>query len=76
MARGIEHGPPRRLPRRLDRGRGAKQTAHPRASFVAPDGTLVGPAVIHTPKEVDARARELRAESQVVAHDLAGTRAR
>jgi chromosome segregation protein len=54
----------------------AKQTAHPRASFVTPDGTLVGPAVIHTPKEVDARARELRAEGQVVAHDLAGTRAR
>jgi chromosome segregation protein len=53
-----------------------KQAAHPRASFVAPDGTLVGPAVIHTPKEVDARARELRAEGQVVAHDLAGTRAR
>jgi chromosome segregation protein len=53
-----------------------KQAAHPRASFVAPDGTLVGPAVIHTPAEPDARAREIRAELQVLAHDLAGTRAR
>ena len=54
----------------------SKQAAHPRASFVTPDGTLVGPAVIHTPKEIDGRAREIRAESQVVAHDLAGTRSR
>ena len=53
-----------------------KQAAHPRASFVTPDGTLIGPAVIHTPREVDARAREIRAELQVLAHDLAGTRAR
>ena len=53
-----------------------KQTAHPRASFVTPDGTLVGPAVIHTPKEVDTRSREIRAELQVLAHDLAGTRGR
>ena len=53
-----------------------KQTAHPRASFVTADGTLVGPAVIHTPKEVDTRSREIRAELQVLAHDLAGTRGR
>jgi chromosome segregation protein len=53
-----------------------KQDAHPRASFVTPDGTLVGPAVIHTPKETDSRAREIRAELQVLAHDLAGTRSR
>jgi chromosome segregation protein len=53
-----------------------KQAAHPRASFVTPDGTLVGPAVIHTPREPDARAREIRAELQVLAHDLAGTRGR
>jgi chromosome segregation protein len=53
-----------------------KQAALPRASFVSPDGTLVGPAVIHTPREPDARVREVRAEQQVVAHDLAGTRAR
>jgi chromosome segregation protein len=53
-----------------------KQAANPRASFVTPDGTLVGPAVIHTPKEIDTRAREIRAELQVVAHDLAGTRSR
>jgi chromosome segregation protein len=53
-----------------------KQDAHPGASFVTPDGTLVGPAVIHTPKETDSRAREIRAELQVLAHDLAATRGR
>ena len=53
-----------------------KQAAHPGASFVTPDGTLVGPAVIHTRKEIDTRAREIRAELQVLAHDLAGTRSR
>jgi chromosome segregation protein len=53
-----------------------KQAAHPRASFVVPDGTLVGPAVIHTPREIDTRAREIRSELQVLAHDLAGTRSR
>jgi len=53
-----------------------KQEVHPRVSFVTPDGTLVGPAVIHTPKETDGRAREIRAELQVIAHDLAGTRGR
>ncbi len=51
-----------------------KQTAHPAASFVTADGVLIGPAVIHTAKEVDARAREIRAELQVLEHDLAGTR--
>jgi chromosome segregation protein len=51
----------------------AKQTAHPNASFVTADGVLVGPAVIHTAREADARAREIRAELQVVAHDLAAT---
>ena len=54
----------------------AKQDAHPGASFVTSDGTLVGPAVIHTPKATDGRAREIRAELQVLAHDLAGTRSR
>ncbi|MDQ4108026.1 MAG: AAA family ATPase, partial [Actinomycetota bacterium] len=53
-----------------------KQATHPHASFVTPDGTLVGPAVIHTPKEIDTRSREIRAELQVLAHDLAGTRGR
>jgi chromosome segregation protein len=53
-----------------------KQATHPRASFVAPDGTLVGPAVIHTPQEPDERAREIRAELQVLEHDLAATLAR
>ncbi len=47
-----------------------KQAEHPSASFVTPDGVLIGPAVIHTAKEADARAREIRAELQVLAHDL------
>jgi chromosome segregation protein len=50
-----------------------KQAAHPRASFVTPDGTLVGPAVIHTPKELDDRAREIRSELQVLAAATATT---
>ncbi|HSL11547.1 MAG TPA: AAA family ATPase [Actinomycetota bacterium] len=47
-----------------------KQAAHPHASFVTPDGVLIGPAVIHTAKERDARIREIRGELQVLAHDL------
>ena len=39
-----------------------KQRQHASASFVTPEGVLVGPAVIHTAKEADARAREIRAE--------------
>jgi chromosome segregation protein len=50
-----------------------KQRQHPSASFVTPEGVLVGPAVIHTAKEADARAREIKAELQVVAHDLSAT---
>ena len=52
----------------------AKQIENPAVSFVTPDGVLVGPAVIHTARRVDDRARELRAERQVVEHDLAATR--
>jgi chromosome segregation protein len=51
-----------------------KQDAHPSASFVTPDGVLVGPAVIHTAATDDARGREIRAELQVLEHDLAATR--
>ena len=50
-----------------------KQRRHPAASFVTAEGVLVGPAVIHTAKEADARAREIRAELQVLAHDLSAT---
>ena len=50
-----------------------KQRRHPTASFVTSDGVLVGPAVIHTAREADARAREIRAELQVVVHDLSAT---
>jgi chromosome segregation protein len=50
-----------------------KQRQYPRSSFVTPEGVLVGPAVIHTAGQADARSREIRAELQVVAHDLAAT---
>jgi chromosome segregation protein len=50
-----------------------KQAAHPDASFVTPEGVLVGPAVIHTAREADVRLREIRAELQVIAHDLSAT---
>ena len=50
-----------------------KQRRYPNASFVTPEGVLVGPAVIHTAKQTDARAREIRAELQVIVHDLAAT---
>jgi chromosome segregation protein len=50
-----------------------KQAAHPGASFVTPEGVLVGPAVIHTAGEADVRLREIRAELQVLAHDLSAT---
>jgi chromosome segregation protein len=52
----------------------AKQAEHPAASFVTAEGVLVGPAVIHTAGEPDARVREIRAELRVLEHDLAGTR--
>jgi chromosome segregation protein len=54
----------------------AKQAEHPHASFVTADGVLIGPAVIHTAKELDARVREIRAELQVLAHDLSATEQR
>jgi chromosome segregation protein len=50
-----------------------KQAEHPACSFVTPDGVLVGPAVIHTAREADARSREIRAELRVLDHDLAAT---
>ena len=50
-----------------------KQTQHHAAAFVTPDGVLVGPSVIHTAREADTRAREIRAELQVIAHDLSAT---
>ena len=50
-----------------------KQRAHPTSSFVTPEGVLVGPAVIHTAAQADARSREIRSELQVVAHDLSAT---
>ncbi len=50
-----------------------RQADHPTCSFVTPDGVLVGPAVIHTAREADARSREIRAELRVLEHDLAAT---
>ncbi len=52
----------------------AKQTRHPRASFVTPEGVLVGHSMIRTAAEVDARVREIRAELKVLEHDLAATK--
>src|SRR5439155_52989 len=51
----------------------AMQREHDQSSFVTPDGLLIGPAVIHTVMEADARLREIRAELQVLAHDLSAT---
>jgi len=51
----------------------AKQAEHPESLFVTPEGVLIGPAVIHTAKEADGRLREIRAELQVLAHDLTAT---
>ncbi|HEV8564473.1 MAG TPA: chromosome segregation protein SMC [Actinomycetota bacterium] len=51
-----------------------KQSEHPNASFVTAEGVLVGPAVIHTAAEADARVREIHAEMRVLEHDLAATR--
>ena len=51
----------------------AKHAASPNVSFVTREGILVGPAVIRTAREADARAREIRAELKVLAHDLSAT---
>jgi chromosome segregation protein len=50
-----------------------KHGARPDASFVTPEGVLIGPGVIHTARQADSRAREIRAELQVLAHDLKAT---
>ncbi len=52
----------------------AKHRAHPRCSFVTPKGVLVGPTVIRTAAEADARAQALRRELQDVDHELATVR--
>src|SRR6266540_653333 len=49
----------------------AKHAEHPRASFVTPDGVLVGPALIRTTLTADSRAEEVRRELAVVERDLA-----
>jgi chromosome segregation protein len=53
----------------------AKHAKHPKASFVTPEGVLVGPAVIRTVPQADSRAAEIRRELAVVEHDLAQTQA-
>ncbi len=52
----------------------ARHRANPRCSFVTPEGVLVGPSVIRTAAEADARAQALKAELQVVDHELAAAR--
>src|ERR687887_180600 len=53
-----------------------KRSRHPKASFVTPSGVLLGPAVVRTTAEPDARGREIRAELSVVEHDLAQAEAK
>jgi chromosome segregation protein len=53
----------------------AKHDRNPSASFVTPEGVLVGPGVIHTTRDGDSRAAEIRRELSVVEHDVAQTRA-
>ena len=48
----------------------AKHAEHPGASFVTPDGVLVGPALIRTTLTADSRAEEVRRELAVVERDL------
>jgi chromosome segregation protein len=48
----------------------AKHAEHPKASFVTPDGVLVGPALIRTTLTADSRAEEVRRELNVVERDL------
>src|SRR4029453_8135907 len=48
----------------------AKHAEHPRASFVIPDGVLVGPALIRTTLTTDSRAEEVRRELAVVERAL------
>lgn len=52
----------------------AKHRRHRRASFVTPEGLLVGPAVIRTAPRVDARAAALDRELREVDGELAGVR--
>jgi chromosome segregation protein len=52
----------------------AKQRAHPRCSFVTADGILVGPAMVRTATEADARTQALAVELQGVDRELAGAR--
>ncbi|MGH2590948.1 MAG: hypothetical protein ACRDGW_09140, partial [Actinomycetota bacterium] len=51
-----------------------KHRKHPKASFVTPEGVLVGPAVIRTTPAGDSRSAEIRRELAVVERDLARAR--
>ncbi len=51
-----------------------KRTERSKASFVTPEGILVGPAVIRTAPLGDSRAAEIRRELDVVERDLAHAR--
>jgi chromosome segregation protein len=53
-----------------------KHDQHPKAAFVTAGGVLIGPAMIRTTAEADARAREIRRELDVVAHDLGQAKAK
>jgi chromosome segregation protein len=53
-----------------------KHRQHPKAAFVTAGGLLIGPAMIRTTAEADARAREIHRELDVLAHDLGQAKAR
>ncbi|HZP91177.1 MAG TPA: AAA family ATPase [Actinomycetota bacterium] len=52
-----------------------KHARHPKASFVTPDGVLIGPGLIRTTRAGDSQAAEVGRELAVVEHDLAQTKA-
>jgi chromosome segregation protein len=52
-----------------------KRAKHAHASFVTPEGVLLGPAVIRTAATADERGDEIRRELPVVEHDIAQTTA-
>ncbi|MBI4259607.1 MAG: AAA family ATPase, partial [Actinobacteria bacterium] len=51
-----------------------KHRDHPGASFVTPAGVLVGPLVIRTAAETDARAEAVKRELAAAAHEVAAVR--
>jgi chromosome segregation protein len=53
----------------------AGSRAHPRCSFVTPEGVLVGPSLIRTAADDDTRAADLDSQAQALQRDLTSARA-